>query len=138
MQLVFNGHDHDYERSLVNGVNYIVAGGGGAPLYPVGSGPHTVYSESTLHVVSVSVNEHILTSVGVRPDGTTFDRFTMTCTPLLGDLDCDCQVGLADIMIVANCWRSTDPECGLYDLDDDGDMDIVDIMLVAVHWGEAC
>lgn len=29
---VFNGHDHDYERSTVNGIRYIVAGGGGAPL----------------------------------------------------------------------------------------------------------
>jgi len=29
---VFNGHDHDYERSTVNGIRYIVSGGGGAPL----------------------------------------------------------------------------------------------------------
>ncbi|MDO8507700.1 MAG: metallophosphoesterase [bacterium] len=31
---VFNGHDHDYERSEVNGISYFVTGGGGAPLYP--------------------------------------------------------------------------------------------------------
>ncbi len=29
---VFNGHDHDYERSTVNGIRFIVSGGGGAPL----------------------------------------------------------------------------------------------------------
>ena len=29
---VFTGHDHDYERSLVKGIYYIVTGGGGAPL----------------------------------------------------------------------------------------------------------
>jgi 3',5'-cyclic AMP phosphodiesterase CpdA len=29
---VFNGHDHNYERSTVNGIRYIVTGGGGAPL----------------------------------------------------------------------------------------------------------
>jgi len=29
---VFNGHDHHYERSTVNGIRYIVTGGGGAPL----------------------------------------------------------------------------------------------------------
>ncbi len=29
---VFSGHDHDYERSTVNGIRYIVTGGGGAPL----------------------------------------------------------------------------------------------------------
>jgi predicted phosphodiesterase len=29
---VFNGHDHDYERFTINGIRYIVTGGGGAPL----------------------------------------------------------------------------------------------------------
>jgi 3',5'-cyclic AMP phosphodiesterase CpdA len=29
---VFNGHDHNYERFTVNGIRYIVTGGGGAPL----------------------------------------------------------------------------------------------------------
>lgn len=33
IDIVFNGHDHIYERSYVNGIYYIVAGGGGAPLY---------------------------------------------------------------------------------------------------------
>ncbi len=33
VQIVFLGHVHAYERSLVNGVHYIITGGGGAPLY---------------------------------------------------------------------------------------------------------
>ena len=33
IQLIFNGHDHAYQRFLKNRVNYIVTGGGGAPLY---------------------------------------------------------------------------------------------------------
>lgn len=32
VDIVFNGHDHNYERLEVNGVIYIVTGGGGAPL----------------------------------------------------------------------------------------------------------
>jgi Calcineurin-like phosphoesterase len=32
VDMIFNGHDHDYERSLCGGRYYIVAGGGGAPL----------------------------------------------------------------------------------------------------------
>ena len=32
VDIVFNGHDHDYERSLYNSIYYIVTGGGGAPL----------------------------------------------------------------------------------------------------------
>ncbi len=29
---IFNGHDHQYERTFFNGIHYVVAGGGGAPL----------------------------------------------------------------------------------------------------------
>lgn len=32
VNIVFNGHDHNYERSLCNNIYYIVTGGGGAPL----------------------------------------------------------------------------------------------------------
>jgi len=32
INMIFNGHDHDYERSFCGGKYYIVAGGGGAPL----------------------------------------------------------------------------------------------------------
>ncbi len=32
VDLVLNGHDHNYERSMVNGITYVVTGGGGAPL----------------------------------------------------------------------------------------------------------
>jgi hypothetical protein len=33
VQLVFAGHDHTYERTIINGITYVVSGGGGAPLY---------------------------------------------------------------------------------------------------------
>ncbi|MDZ7859733.1 MAG: metallophosphoesterase [Candidatus Krumholzibacteriota bacterium] len=33
VDIVFSGHDHSYERSLCNGIYYVVSGGGGAPLY---------------------------------------------------------------------------------------------------------
>jgi 3',5'-cyclic AMP phosphodiesterase CpdA len=32
VDLVFSGHDHNYERSMVNGIHYLVTGGGGAPI----------------------------------------------------------------------------------------------------------
>jgi len=39
---VFSGHDHDYERFAVNGIRYIVTGGGGAPLRSqAGSSPYS-------------------------------------------------------------------------------------------------
>lgn len=33
VQVIFAGHDHDYERTIVNGITYVVSGGGGAPLH---------------------------------------------------------------------------------------------------------
>lgn len=33
VNIVFNGHNHLYERLRVNGIYYVVTGGGGAPLY---------------------------------------------------------------------------------------------------------
>jgi 3',5'-cyclic AMP phosphodiesterase CpdA len=54
---VFNGHDHNYQHHINNGVHYIVTGGGGAPLYPV-DGPLegiTQKVESTEHFVQVTV-----------------------------------------------------------------------------------
>lgn len=33
VDLVFSGHNHNYERSFYNNIYYIVSGGGGAPLY---------------------------------------------------------------------------------------------------------
>ena len=63
---------------------------------------------------------------------------TMAGCGLFGDLNEDGTVDVTDIMMVANCWRSTEPACNPYDLEPDGDIDIVDIMLVAAQWGETC
>jgi hypothetical protein len=78
VDIVFNGHDHDYERSLVNGVTYIVTGGGGAPLTNVGHSPWTIYSEKTFHYCYVSVNATSLEFQAIKPNGSVFDTFTIT------------------------------------------------------------
>jgi hypothetical protein len=77
VNIVFNGHDHDYERSIVNGVTYIVTGGGGAPLYDVGHSPWTIYSEKTYHYCLLTVNSSTLTFEAKKPDGVVFDSFTL-------------------------------------------------------------
>lgn len=77
VDIVFNGHDHHYERSLVNGVYYIVTGGGGAPLRPVGASSWTIYSESTLHCCGVTIEDSLLTLDAIKPDGTIFDSFSI-------------------------------------------------------------
>jgi hypothetical protein len=76
--IVFNGHDHDYERSVANGVTYIVTGGGGAPLYSKGrDNPASVYFASVHHFVQITLSGDTLYGVAIEPDGTEFDPFTL-------------------------------------------------------------
>lgn len=78
VDIVFNGHDHNYERSIINNVTYIVTGGGGSPLYNNGQSPWTVYSEKTYHFCLLRVNETTLTFEAIKPDGFVFDSFLLT------------------------------------------------------------
>jgi hypothetical protein len=73
--IVFLGHVHGYEHSLVNGVHYIISGGGGAPRLTRWNAaqPWTVYREATYQTVVVDVNRDTIRSVGIRLDGTEFD-----------------------------------------------------------------
>ena len=81
VDLVFNGHDHDYERSVVTDVVYVVTGGGGAPLGgQANANPYAAYFTSTYHCVSVTVDGWALTGAAIRPDGVHFDSFTITAT----------------------------------------------------------
>jgi hypothetical protein len=79
VDLVFNGHDHDYERSVIHNITYIVTGGGGAPLGGQStSNPASVFFSTTFEAVQVSVTASQLTVAGVKPDGTRFDPFTLS------------------------------------------------------------
>jgi hypothetical protein len=78
VDIVFNGHDHDYEHCYVNGITYIVTGGGGAPIYDVGHSPWTIYSEKTFHYCLLTVNSSTLTFEAKKPDGLVFDSFILT------------------------------------------------------------
>ncbi|HEY7678123.1 MAG TPA: hypothetical protein VIG69_13700, partial [Candidatus Methylomirabilis sp.] len=80
--VVFSGHDHSYERTVPvrdfepasPGVVYIVSGGGGADLYPVGRSPWTAHSRSIHHVVRANVRGCALDLQAVAADGAVFDR----------------------------------------------------------------
>jgi hypothetical protein len=79
IDIVFSSHDHAYERSVVDGITYVVTGGGGAELYGRSNeNEWSVYFESTWHFLSLSIAGDTLTSKGIRPDGTEFDPFVLT------------------------------------------------------------
>jgi len=76
VDLVINGHAHGYERTIpINGVTYIVTGGGGAPLYPVGRNERTVVSSSTYEFVSVDVTADAMVLKALDREGVVIDQF---------------------------------------------------------------
>jgi hypothetical protein len=87
VDLVLNGHDHNYERTLPQrestnpsdqAVTYIVTGGGGAPLYPSGKQSFTAFSRSVHHYVRVTISSSAITLQAVDVNGTVFDAVTLS------------------------------------------------------------
>jgi len=73
---VFAGHDHFYERNTVDGIHYVVTGGGGAPLYDAGPALSTQEAyASAHHYVTVSVGDKSAQAQTVSIDGTVIDTF---------------------------------------------------------------
>jgi hypothetical protein len=46
VDLVLNGHNHFYQHNRVSGLDHVVIGSAGAPLYPVGSASYTIKTVS--------------------------------------------------------------------------------------------
>jgi acid phosphatase type 7 len=75
VDLVLSGHEHDYERfKPIDGVVYVVSGGGGRGTRPVGSGPSTAFSEAVLHFVYGEVDGNRLTLHAIDGVGREFDQ----------------------------------------------------------------
>jgi hypothetical protein len=78
VDLVFNGHDHHYERTVqIKGVTYVVTGGGGKDLYEAGESEWTAFSRSTHHAVSVRVDGDRLRLEAVETHGAVIDRLDL-------------------------------------------------------------
>jgi predicted phosphodiesterase len=74
---VFAGHDHAYERSEREGVQYVVTGGGGAPNYGNPNAKHNPYSRkfmSGLHYCVVMVDGDRASMVVKNPGGGVVDK----------------------------------------------------------------
>ncbi|MCM2358192.1 MAG: metallophosphoesterase family protein, partial [Geobacteraceae bacterium] len=74
IDLIINGHNHNYARALVEGKNYITTGGGGASLYtPDPSYPNIVKVDKSYHHTEIDINGSTLTSTARRADGTVIE-----------------------------------------------------------------
>ena len=89
VDLVFNGHNHIYERTKPlradavvgpgEGTTYVTTGGGGKELQELGPpASFTAYSEVSFHFTRVAVDGDVLRLEMVRADGSIPDRFTLS------------------------------------------------------------
>ncbi len=79
VQLALFGHEHDYERTTpINGVTYLVTGGGGVGTRPVGQSSFTAFSEQVAHFFYVSIDGDTLTGYAIDATGQTFDTMQVT------------------------------------------------------------
>ena len=80
VQIVFAGHNHYYARAVVDGVQHLTIGGGGAPLHdPKADMPNVVSAKKTLGYCKVSILGNTLRcQMFDSPDNTVIDAFTIT------------------------------------------------------------
>lgn len=72
--LVLAGHEHNYERTRpIDGVHYVITGGGGRGTRPVGSSWFTAHSAQVAHFVHFTVVGDVLTMRAIDAIGETFD-----------------------------------------------------------------
>jgi Calcineurin-like phosphoesterase len=78
VQLYINGHEHHYERTQpIDGTAYLIVGGGGATLRPVGKSKWTEYAVSRFSFAGVAVYADQLEIQGIGTDGKIFDQGTL-------------------------------------------------------------
>jgi len=74
--LVQAGHNHFYSRCVVNGVQHITTGGGGAPLYdPVPGAKNVVMTDKSLHFMKYEIAGRRMTVTAIRSDGSVIESF---------------------------------------------------------------
>lgn len=75
---VFSAHDHNYERSHYKGIEYVVTGGGGAPLREGSNpNPYSLVLSKTNHYLIARVKGDKLLFTAYALDGEVLDSFTL-------------------------------------------------------------
>jgi predicted phosphodiesterase len=84
---VFNGHDHNYQHHLADGIHYFVSGGGGAPLYGLDKPIPgvTLKGESTEHYIVIRSDGRGSAELeAVALDGRSLDKVSFLAVALPG------------------------------------------------------
>lgn len=76
VDLVLSGHAHLYERHRVDGIDYVVTGGGGRALHRCARNPRTLrICRAVYHMVELVVDERTIRVRAIKRDGTVFHSF---------------------------------------------------------------
>ena len=82
VELVLAGHDHDYERTKrIDGVTYIVAASGGAPIRRIQPMWFSAAVRTEPHFVIFDVERKTLVGRAINLNGETFDSFVIPPNP---------------------------------------------------------
>jgi hypothetical protein len=78
VRLALAGHDHHYERTHpIDGVTYIVSGGGGHSIRAVAPREHSAVAEAVLHFLHLHVTDERLTLLAIDARGSVFDELEL-------------------------------------------------------------
>ena len=79
VDLVLSGHSHNYQRSSVNGITYVVTAGGGAELNPLRTAsPELEVAFVGHHFVRFQIDGTTLTAQAIATNGEVVDEFTLS------------------------------------------------------------
>lgn len=78
VRLVLSGHDHNYQRLEVNGITYVVSGGGSTSLYPLSlSHPNAKAFERRSHFVLLELYRDRIELISIARGGEVLDQTTI-------------------------------------------------------------
>ena len=112
VDIVFSGHDHQYYHTVRDGIDYVVTGGGGAPLYEIdteapdwmsGDVGFSAYHYCVCSIAALNSTHKTLSIDVVKLDGTTADSFSFAFpspTPGLSIIMVIIIVGGAAVVVV--------------------------------------
>lgn len=98
VSILFAGHNHYYARAVVNDVQHVTTGGGGAPLYnPSPTYPYVVSTAMVHHFCTVELDSDVLDFKAVTAAGVVIDSFTIT--PSVGIEPDEAELPIGDFVL---------------------------------------
>lgn len=89
VKMVIGGHNHYYSRAVVDNIQHLTLGGGGAPLMnPSSNKPFVAKAEESYHHAEIDINGDTMIFTARRADGTVIESVTIisdTIKPVISD-----------------------------------------------------